>query len=47
MNQEELLKVYLEKLGAMALERLQEKNISALDAIKESLNFIEGEMKGY
>ena len=47
MNEEELLNIYLEKLKLLSLERLQEKNISVIQALKESLNYIEGEMKGY
>lgn len=47
MHEEELLNLYLEKLRVLALEQLKEKNISALEALKESLIYIEGEMKGY
>ncbi len=47
MNEEELLNIYLEKLKLLSLERLQEKNISVIQALKESLNYIEGEMRGY
>jgi hypothetical protein len=47
MNKEELLNIYLEKLRLLSLERLQDKNISVMQALKESLNYIEGEMRGY
>jgi len=47
MNKEELLNIYLEKLKHQSLERLQEENISVIQALKESLNYIEGEMQGY
>lgn len=47
MNKEELLNIYLEKLKLLSLERLQENNISVIQALKESLNYIEGEMQGY
>ena len=47
MNEEELLNLYLEKLKLLSLERLQEKNISVIQALKESLAYIEGEMTGY
>ena len=47
MNEEELLNLYLEKLRILALERLNQKDISVVDALKASLIYIEGEMKGY
>jgi len=47
MNEEELLNLYLEKLRILALERLSEEDISVVDALKASLIYIEGEMKGY
>jgi len=47
MNEEELLKIYLDKLTKLSLEKLHERNISALQALKEALNYIEGEMRGY
>ena len=47
MNEEELLNIYLEKLRLLSLEKLQEQNISVIQALKESLNYIEGEMIGY
>jgi hypothetical protein len=47
MNQEELLKIYLKKLQEEAFIRLKERDLSPLEAIKEALNYIEGEMQGY
>lgn len=47
MHDEENLKIYLKKLEELAYERLQERNITPLEAIREALNYIEGEMKGY
>ena len=47
MQDEELLKIYLQKLNELAYERLRERNITPVEAIKEALNYIEGEMQGY
>jgi len=47
MNEEELLNLYLEKLRILALEHLSQEDISVVDALKASLTYIEGEMKGY
>ena len=47
MNKEELLTLYLEKLRLLALENIQEENISVIEALKQSLNYLEGEMQGY
>ncbi len=47
MNQKELLDLYLEKLRILALDKLEENNISVTEALKESLIFLEGEMQGY
>jgi len=47
MNHEELLKIYLKKLEEQAFERLKERNLTPLEALKEALNYIEGEMQGY
>ena len=47
MNKNELLDVYLERLKTLSLERLDDKNISVIEALKASLNYLEGEMKGY
>lgn len=47
MNQEELLDLYLEKLRALCKEKLEESNISVIDALKESILYIEGEMQEY
>jgi len=46
MNEEEKLKVYLERLKVLAEEKLDNK-VTAIQALKESLNIIEGEMTGY
>jgi|SaaInlStandDraft_3_1057020.scaffolds.fasta_scaffold183534_1 hypothetical protein len=47
MHDEENLKIYLKKLEKLAYERLKERKITPLEAIREALNYIEGEMKGY
>lgn len=47
MNQEELLNLYLEKLRVLALEKIEENNLSVIEALKESLLYLEGEMQGY
>ena len=47
MHDEENLKIYLKKLEELAYERLRERNITPLEAIREALNYIEGEMQGY
>jgi len=47
MENEALLNVYIEKLRLYTVEKLNEKDISILKALKESLHFLEGEMKGY
>lgn len=44
MNKEENLKIYIEKLHKLALEKLQERDVTPLEAIREALNYIEGEM---
>ncbi|CAA6824036.1 MAG: Unknown protein [uncultured Sulfurovum sp.] len=47
MDKEELLNLYLEKLRLYVLEKLENDDISVLEAMKESLTFIEGELTGY
>ena len=47
MNQEELLDLYLEKLRVLSLEKLQDSRISVIEALKEALVYLEGEMQGY
>jgi hypothetical protein len=47
MNQEELLDLYLEKLRALCKEKLEESNLSVIEALKESIIYLEGEMQGY
>jgi len=44
MNQEEQLKMYMQRVETLALEYLKERKITALEALKEAINFIEGEM---
>ena len=46
MNEEEKLKVYLERLKVLAEEKIDNKT-TAMQALKESLNIIEGELTGY
>ena len=47
MKTEELLELYLEKLRALCKEKLEESNISVIEALKESILYLEGEMQGY
>ena len=47
MNSEELLDLYLEKLRLLCKEKLEESNISVIEALKESILYLEGEMQGY
>jgi len=47
MPHEELLELYLEKLRLLAHEKLKENNISVIEALKEALVYLEGEMQGY
>jgi len=47
MNEEELLNLYLEKLRVLSLEKIKEHKVSILDALKESIVYLEGEMQGY
>lgn len=47
MNQEELLQQYLKKLQEKARELMVEEQMSALEALRLALNYIEGEMHGY
>lgn len=47
MNKEELLELYLEKLRLLALEKLEDTNVSVIEALKESIVYLEGEMQGY
>jgi hypothetical protein len=44
MNQEEQLKMYMQRVETLAHEYLKERKITALEALKEAINFIEGEM---
>ena len=47
MNEEEKLKIYLEKIQILAKENLSNKDTTAIQALKEALNFIESEFIGY
>lgn len=47
MSQEELLNLYLEKLRVLSLEKLENHDISVIEALKESIIYLEGEMQGY
>lgn len=47
MNESEKLKIYLEKIKEIATANVQEKDVSAIKALKEALNYVEGEMLGY
>ena len=47
MSDEERLKIYLKKLEEIAFERLKERELTPLEALKEALNYVEGEMQGY
>jgi len=47
MDNEELLNLYLEKLRLLTLEKLNETELSIVEALKKSIIQIEGEMSGY
>lgn len=47
MTESEKLKLYLQKIEKLATDSINERKTPALQAIKEALNFIEGEMIGY
>ena len=47
MNEQEKLDYFLEKLKALALEKLEQSDKTALDVLKEAINYIEGEFQGY
>jgi len=47
MNQEELLHLYLEKLRVLCTQKLEEKDVTVMEALKESILYLEGEMQGY
>ncbi|CAA6800217.1 MAG: Unknown protein [uncultured Sulfurovum sp.] len=48
MNNDELLNLYLEKLRQLAKESLEDKKaLSVMEALKQSMIFLEGEMTGY
>lgn len=47
MDKEELLNLYLEKLRLYALEKIEQNDASVLEALKDALTYLEGEMTGY
>ena len=47
MNKEELLSLYLEKLRLLALEKMDNDQVSVIEALKSSITYLEGEMSGY
>ena len=47
MSEEEKLKFYLEKIELIANEHLDIKGTTAMQALKEALNLVEGELIGY
>ena len=47
MENNELLDLYLEKLRALCNEKLEDSDISVMEALKESIVYLEGEMQGY
>ena len=47
MTESEKLKLYLKKIQEIATYNVEERQATALQALKEALNFIEGEMIGY
>lgn len=47
MDDEKALDIYLKRLEEIAKERLKDLNIRPLEAIKQALNVVEGEMQGY
>ena len=47
MNSEELLDLYLEKLRTLCKEKMEEENLSVIEALKASVTYLEGEMQGY
>ena len=47
MNNDELLDLYLEKLRTLCKEKIEEENLSVIEALKASITYLEGEMQGY
>lgn len=47
MNNDELLDLYLEKLRRLCKEKMEEENLSVIEALKASITYLEGEMQGY
>ena len=47
MNEEEKLAFFIQRLKELSMEKLKVNNTTALQALKESINYIEGEFLGY
>jgi len=47
MSEEDKVKLYIQRLEVLALEKVNVKKVSAITALKEALHIIEGEMVGY
>jgi len=47
MSETEKLELFLEKIQKIARENLQNKETSAIKALREALNFVESEYTGY
>ncbi|MDB2562722.1 hypothetical protein N9X61_03880 [Sulfurimonas sp.] len=47
MNEAEKLKIYLEKIQEIATHNVEVNDIPAIQALKEAINYVEGEMIGY
>ncbi len=47
MDDKELLALYIQRLQVLAEARLQEQKVSVIEALKLSINQLEGEMRGY
>lgn len=47
MSEEERLKSLLKTIELLAKERMQDRGINALDALREAFNQVQGELTGY
>jgi hypothetical protein len=47
MSELKKLQVYLEKIKLIAESKVKEDKTSAIDALKQAINYVEGEMIGY
>ena len=47
MNEEEKLTLCLQRINLLAKENIKKKNTSAIEALREALNYVESEMTGY